>query len=190
MISNSLTTAKMITDSSASLTKIAVETEKSAGEQNTKTEGIISGVEENKRLSVQIDELASEVAESAQTTSSDMDSSKDIMERTLSNMQDIGKSNESTLKSIKDLEQKVASIWEIVNLINSIAEQTKIIAFNTELESAGTNDEEKSFLNVALETRRLANSIADATKEIKQYIRQMEKTEEELQGGQQETAED
>ncbi len=182
MISNSLTTAKMITDSSASLTKIAVETEKSAGEQNTKTEGIISGVEENKRLSVQIDELASEVAESAQTTSSDMDSSKDIMERTLSNMQDIGKSNESTLKSIKDLEQKVASIWEIVNLINSIAEQTKIIAFNTELESAGTNDEEKSFLNVALETRRLANSIADATKEIKLYIRQMEKTEEELQG--------
>ena len=183
IISNSLETAKMITESSASLTKIAEETEKSAGEQDRKNEDIIlSGVKENKKLSVQIDELASEVAESAQTTSRDMDSSADIMEKTLSNMQDIGRSNESTLGSIKDLEQKVASIWEIVNLINSIAEQTKIIAFNTELESAGTSDEEKSFLNVALETRRLANSIADATKEIKEYIRQMEKTEEELQG--------
>ena len=138
-------------------------------------------MEENKRLSMQIDSLAGEVAESAQATSSDMDSSAQIMQKTLSNMQAIGSSNESTLSSIKELEQKVASIWEIVNLINSIAEQTKIIAFNTELESAGTSDEEKSFLNVALETRRLANSIADATREIKDYIRQMEATEEQLQ---------
>lgn len=182
MISNSMATAKMITDSSAALVKISDETKKNAGSQSTKTEGIIASMEENKRLSMQIDALATDVADSAKTTSSDLDSSADIMEKNLSNMQAIGRSNESTLKSIKELEQKVAAIWEIVNLINSIAEQTKIIAFNTELESAGTNDEEKSFLNVALETRRLANSIADATKEIKEYIRQMEATEEKLRG--------
>lgn len=182
MISNSLATARMITESSASLIKISDETEKNADNQSTKTGGIITSMEENKRLSMQIDALASEVAESAQTTSSDMDSSAQIMQKTLYNMQAIGSSNESTLSSIKELEQKVASIWEIVNLINSIAEQTKIIAFNTELESAGASDEEKSFLNVALETRRLANSIADATREIKDYIRQMEATEEQLQG--------
>lgn len=181
MISNSLATARMITESSAALIKISDETEKNADSQSSKTSDIISGMEENKRLSMQIDSLAGEVAESAQATSSDMDSSAQIMQKTLSNMQAIGSSNESTLSSIKELEQKVASIWEIVNLINSIAEQTKIIAFNTELESAGTSDEEKSFLNVALETRRLANSIADATREIKDYIRQMEATEEQLQ---------
>ena len=171
----------MITESSASLSKIANDTKESANSQSGRTKGINSGMDDNKRMSGEIDRLANDVAASAQETEQDMDASiKDIMEKTILNMQDIGKSNESTLESIRELGQKVASIWEIVNMINSIAEQTKIIAFNTELESATQNGEEKSFLNVALETRRLANSIADSTKEIKDYIRQIEATEAQL----------
>lgn len=178
LISNSVSIAKMITESSSSLSKISDGTEKSAGSQSARTGGIIDGMEKNKGMSQEIDSLASDVASSAKETAANMDSSAEIMRKTLSNMQAIGKSNESTLASIKELEQKISSIWEIVNMINSIAEQTKIIAFNTELESSSQNGEEKSFLNVALETRRLANSIADSIKEIKDYIKQIEGTEE------------
>ncbi|MCR5621152.1 MAG: methyl-accepting chemotaxis protein [Treponema sp.] len=178
VISNSISIATMITESSASLSKISDGTEKSAKEQKSKTDDIIEGMEKNTEMSQEIDNLASEVASSAKETASNMDSSADIMEKTLSNMQAIGESNESTLIRIKELEQKISAIGEIVNMINSIAEQTKIIAFNTELESSTINGDEKSFLNVALETRRLANSIADSTKEIKAYIKQIEATEE------------
>ncbi len=180
IISNSVSIAKMITDSSASLSHISDETEKNADNQSSKTGGIINRMEENKRMSKDIDALSNEVAVATQTTSKDMDSCADIMKKTLSNMQAIGNSNESTLESIKELQQKVSAIWQIVNMINSLAEQTKIIAFNTELESSSLNGEEKSFLNVALETRRLANSIADSTKEIKDSIRQIEMTEDQL----------
>ena len=167
IIGNSIAIAQMITDSSASLSKISDETEKNADNQSSKTGGIINRMDDNKRMSKEIDALANDVASAAQTTSKDMNSCVDIMMKTLSNMQAIGSSNESTLDSIKELQQKVSAIWQIVNMINSLAEQTKIIAFNTELESSGISGEEKSFLNVALETRRLANSIADSTKEIK-----------------------
>lgn len=180
IIGNSIAIAQMITDSSASLSKISDETEKNADNQSSKTGGIINRMDDNKRMSKEIDALANDVATAAQTTSKDMDSCVDIMMKTLSNMQAIGSSNESTLDSIKELQQKVSAIWQIVNMINSLAEQTKIIAFNTELESSGISGEEKSFLNVALETRRLANSIADSTKEIKDYIRQIEATEDQL----------
>ena len=180
MISDSISIARMITDSSSSLTKIADTTEKNADNQSSKTSRIITEMDSNKKLSADVDTLANEVASSAQATASDMDLCAQIMQKTRTSMQDIGNSNSSTLNSIKELQQKVSSIWEIVNLINSIAEQTKIIAFNTELESSGLSTEDKSFLNVALETRRLANSIADATKEIKDYIRQIEATEAQL----------
>ena len=180
IIANSVSIARMITESSAALSKISDETERNAENQSAKTGGIINRMDDNKRMSKEIDGLANAVASAAQVTAGNMDSCKEIMQKTIANMQAIDRSNESTLDSIKELQQKVSAIWQIVNMINSLAEQTKIIAFNTELESSGVNGEEQSFLNVALETRRLANSIADSTKEIKDYIRQIEATEDQL----------
>ena len=60
-------------------------------------------------------------------------------------MQDIQESSIDTIGGIKNLEEQIDGIWEIVAIINSIAAQTKIIAFNAELEASSAGEEGKSF---------------------------------------------
>ena len=78
------------------------------------------------------------------------------------------------------LNEKVNSIWEIVTIINNIADQTKIIAFNAELEATSVRARERNFKNVANEIRRLANGTMDSTKEIKERINNIQTSSEEL----------
>lgn len=180
MFFNSLEIGKMITQSSASLKGISAETEQTAASQSLQTGDIISKMEDNKKMSLNIDQSANSVADAAKQTALNISTASSIMQQNIENMQKVADSNENTMENIRNLNQKINSIWEIINMINSIAEQTKIIAFNTELESSKILGEDKHFLNVALETRRLANNIADSTKEIQNFIRNIEDTEAEL----------
>ena len=69
---------------------------------------------------------------------------------------------------------KIESIWEILDIINTIADQTKIIAFNAELEASAAGEAGKNFEIVAGEIRRLADNIVVSTQEIKNYIHEIQ----------------
>jgi methyl-accepting chemotaxis protein len=57
-----------------------------------------------------------------------------------------------------------------MEIINSIASQTKLIAFNAALEAASAGESGKRFGVVALEIRRLADSVVESTGEIEGRI--------------------
>jgi methyl-accepting chemotaxis protein len=78
------------------------------------------------------------------------------------------------------LSEKIEAIWEIVSIINSIADQTKIIAFNAELEASAAGDAGKNFQIVASEIRRLANSTVTSTSEIKNKINEIQHSSDRL----------
>ena len=77
-----------------------------------------------------------------------------------------GRQIPETISGIKMLGEKIESIWDIVNIINGIADQTKIIAFNAELEASAAGEAGKNFQIVATEIRRLADSTVSSTNEI------------------------
>ena len=78
--------------------------------------------------------------------------------------------NTLTTEGIKALNKKIDGIWDIVGIINSVADQTKIIAFNAELEASSSGEAGKNFHIVATEIRRLSDTIIDSIKEIKSNI--------------------
>ena len=62
-------------------------------------------------------------------------------------------------------------IGDIIELINDIADRTKLIAFNAALEAVNSGDVGgKRFNIVAMEIRRLADSIIESTEEISTNI--------------------
>ncbi len=99
----------------------------------------------------------------------------DYVEASLGKMAEIEKTSVNTVQGIKNLGDQIKSIWEIVGIINAIAAQTKIIAFNAELEASSAGESGKNFEIVASEIRRLADSTVVSTQEIKEKIDEIQR---------------
>jgi len=79
-----------------------------------------------------------------------------------------------------------AKISNIIGLIDDIAFQTNLLALNASVEAARAGDAGKGFAVVAVEVRRLAQSAAGASSDIKVLI---EQSATEVRGGTQKVAE-
>jgi methyl-accepting chemotaxis protein len=81
-------------------------------------------------------------------------------------MDEISGHNEADLREIVELGRKSKEITKVMEIINNIANQTKLIAFNAALEAASAGEAGKRFGVVAVEIRRLADSVVASTGEI------------------------
>ena len=171
---------KTISESSSELMRIANETESTSVEQSTGIKEIVATMENATNLSHNIENRIIEVTEIAKKTVEKVNRGSELLEKSLASITAIADSNEVTIQGIRNLNEKINSIWEIANIIDSISDQTKIIAFNAELEATTNTGESKSFKNVANEIRRLANSTMDSTREIKSKIGAVQKSSDQL----------
>ena len=80
----------------------------------------------------------------------------------------MGRANEAMLR----IEQSSAKISNIIGLIDDIAFQTNLLALNASVEAARAGEAGKGFAVVAVEVRRLAQSAAEASAEVKALIEQ------------------
>jgi len=75
-----------------------------------------------------------------------------------------------TQDKLAQLDQAVRGIAEVVNLITSIAEQTKLLALNATIEAARAGEVGKGFAVVAAEVKALSDQTSKATLSISQRI--------------------
>ena len=116
----------------------------------------------------------------AAATSSDVADGVASIEQNVAQLHAIFDANQQTIEGMKILSERIESIWDIVTLINNVADQAKIIAFNAELEASSAGEAGKSFRIVANEIRRLSDGIIDGTKEIKERINEIQHSSDSL----------
>ena len=152
------------------LVVISTENSSVSVEQSSGVRQIVSAMEDSDKLSKNISSKISNVTDIAMKNVNDVQNGFETLSVNLEKMSEISESNISTISGIKQLSEQIENIWDIVNIISGIADQTKIIAFNAELEAASAGEAGKNFHIVANEIRRLADNTMDSTKDIKERI--------------------
>lgn len=150
------------------------ETVASTTQQAAAVKEVVSTMEDSNRISGEIRDRARELSTSARESQDSVDSGFAKVQDTIGKMDEIKDANQRTLGEIGFVTEEISSIGEIIDIINGIANQTRIIAFNAELEATAAGEGGTSFRIVAEEIRRLANNTVDSLAGVKDRIAEIQ----------------
>ena len=117
-----------------------------------------------------ISEEAQDASDIARNAINNTQEAMRTVSETVNSIQDIRGTISETEKRIKRLGDRSQEITGIVNLINTIAERTHILALNASMHAASAGEAGKGFAVVAEEVQRLAEKAREATSEISSMV--------------------
>jgi len=166
--------AKLVADSVFDISSSSKEVTTTANEQSASVSEIVSTMEGSKNLSEQIAFKTTEVAQLAKETQELSSKGAELREANQNMMEDIRSQNQKIIAEIRNLSDMIIRISEAIRIIDSIADQTKLIAFNASLEASSSGEAGARFSVVASEIRRFADNVVESTREIKQKIEEVQ----------------
>jgi methyl-accepting chemotaxis protein len=170
-----LESARKLSDSVQDLSTTTKEVTSTSNMQAAAVKEVVSTMEDSNTITRSIGSSVSEVTRIALKTKEHVESGTALVQSTIDKMSEIRKKNTDTISGIRLLAERIKDIWGIVDIINSIVEQTRIIAFNASLEASTAGEAGRNFQIVASEIKRLADSTNDSTTEIQNRITEIQK---------------
>lgn len=137
---------------------------------------ISATVEELSSSSSEVAVAATNVAEFSSSALHESERGVEALENLKTKMDEITEDNNVNIKEIVDLGKKSNEIGKVMEIINNIADQTKLIAFNAAIEAASAGEAGKRFSVVAVEIRRLADSVMESTGDIAGKIEEIQQS--------------
>ncbi len=135
--------------------------------------GALETAEQMNSMLIRLDSIASSAAETnsmADTTSISTKRAHESVTDTLSDMSNIRTTVQETGKRIKQLGERSEEISHVIDIINTIAERTTVLALNASMQAVKAGDAGKGFAVIAEEIQRLAETSRESTNEISTLV--------------------
>jgi methyl-accepting chemotaxis protein len=145
-----------------------------ANQQAAGMEEIGATINENARIAAEIADKTGSVATIASKMEDDVLTGFSVLEKNVTKMGEIKEKNSGVINGIIALGNKIVKIRDIIRVINTITDQTKVIAFNAALEAASAGEKGKRFAVVAGEVNHLADDIAGLTRQIREQVEEIQ----------------
>ena len=118
----------------------------------------------------------------------DIKKGKVLVIEVITNMKSIRDKSGEMTGSLEALGEQANSIGNILNLISDIADQTNLLALNAAIEAARAGEAGRGFAVVADEVRKLAEKTMEATKQVENSIKAIQRGVHNNIGAMQETS--
>jgi methyl-accepting chemotaxis protein len=162
--------ASRIGSSSNEIVAAAQEQASGAAQQAASVSETTATMEELSTAARQIAENSSAVTAVAEETLKSAEEGQELMEESTESMALIRNKTEESAEKILNLGKKSQQIGEIIDIINEIAIETKMLSLNAAIEAAKAGEAGKGFSVVAGEIRRLAEDVVKSTGTIRDVL--------------------
>ncbi len=174
LVAETASTAKAVHGGATTISASVENQAAVSSELSSSVAEITSTMEELSASSSQISEHSGAVVDIANRTLDSSRNGAEAMEQLTARMASIQEENRNSLNDIIGLGKTSKEISKVMTIINAIADQTKLIAFNAALEAASAGEAGRRFSVVAAEIRRLADSVTDSTGEIESKVNEIQ----------------
>ncbi len=143
-------------------------------EQNRQVNEAIESIQNIAESIRQVSQNAARSAEVSLASRMNAREGAEAVEQTNRAMEEIREQINETARSIKRLGESSMEIGNVVEIINSIADRTSILALNASIQAAMAGEAGHGFAVVAEEVQRLAESSSNSTKQIDTLIKSIQ----------------
>lgn len=157
--------------------KMLINMDETTSQTQSQTDNADSMAVATNQLLATIKEVARNAADAANTVKETSDKcieSNNSAENLEHDMDELNQQMSSASSSIEKLADESLSIGSVLDVIQSIAEQTNLLALNAAIEAARAGEQGRGFAVVADEVRTLASRTQQSTEDIREKINSLQ----------------